>query len=199
MIEAATPTVNYILRNSTEIDADRVCSIYYQMQNCAETDHLLNQFPVNYPIPDAPKHSKKAVIAETDENSQLVVVHLSDFHFDPHYTPGSDAKCEEGICCRGDQGFPNTTENAAGFWGDYRVCDTPWHAVEDLVTRLKREYPKIDLIYYTGDIVDHFYWKTSIAYNSDSIKKLTDYFKKEFPNVPIYPVLGNHEGHPTNS
>lgn len=201
MVEAATPTVNYILRNSSQIDADHVCSVYFQMENCGESNRLLNQFPINYPIPDGAIQSKKASIsvATTVDQPNLVVVHLSDFHFDPHYTPGSDTHCDEQICCRGDQGFPNNTLDAAGFWGDYRVCDTPWHSIEDLVRRVKKEYPKIDLIYYTGDIVDHFYWKTSIEYNSDSIKKLTNYFKKEFPNIPIYPVLGNHEGHPSNS
>lgn len=183
------------------IDADRVCSIYYQHLNCAESDRLATEFPVNFPVPAPPKESKSAspISSSAAEATPLVIVHLSDFHFDPYYTPGSDAHCEEGICCRRDQGFPNDPGNAAGFWGDYRACDSPWHTVEDIVNRVKAEYKHIDLIYYTGDTVDHFGWKTSIEHNSASIRRMTEYFKNEFPNVPLYPVLGNHEGHPTNS
>lgn len=198
MIETATPTVDYILRNSTEIDADRVCSIWFQWNNCGESDRLIDEFPVNFPVPKAPMESKRAK-ASSSSLPPLVVVHLSDFHFDPYYTPGANAKCEEWICCRSDQGFPNVTADKAGFWGDYRPCDSPWHTVVDIVNRVKAEYKHIDLIYYTGDIVDHFSWKTSVEHNTASIKKMTAFMKEQFPGIPIYPVLGNHEAHPANS
>lgn len=199
MVEKTTPTVDYILRNSTEIDADRVCSIWFQSLNCGESDKLTDEFPVNYPHPKAPLQSKQAAVRASPSSPPLVIVHLSDFHFDPYYTPGASAQCDEGICCRSDQGWPNVTTDAAGYWGDYRPCDSPWHTVEDIVHRVKEEYPHIDLIYYTGDIVDHFSWKTSVVHNTESIKKMTQFLKKEFPGIPIYPVLGNHEAHPANS
>lgn len=201
MVVTATPTIEYILRNSTEIDADRVCSIWFQSINCGESDRLTDEFPVNYPVPKAPKQSKQAAIYNysSPPATPLVIVHLSDFHFDPYYTPGANAKCNEWICCRSDQGFPNVTTDRAGYWGDYRPCDSPWHTVVDIVRRVKKEYPHIDLIYYTGDIVDHFSWKTSVEHNTESIRKMTAFLKSEFPGIPLYPVLGNHEAHPANS
>jgi hypothetical protein len=50
----------------------------------------------------------------------------------------------------------------------------------------------------TGDIVDHGVWDTSIKKNTESIKKLLTVLKTEFPNTPVYPVLGNHESSPVN-
>lgn len=198
MVQTATPVVDYILRNSTELDADRVCSIWFQFLNCGESDRLTEEFPVNYPVPAAPRESKHAS-PSLSPSPPLVIVHLSDFHVDPYYTPGAKAKCDEYVCCRRDQGFPNVTADGAGYWGEYRPCDSPWHTIEDIVSRVKAEYPHIDLIYYTGDIVDHFSWETSIEHNTASIRKMTEFWVTEFPGVPIYPVLGNHEAHPANS
>lgn len=50
----------------------------------------------------------------------------------------------------------------------------------------------------TGDIVDHGIWDTSIPKNTESIKKVLMALKTEFPNIPVYPILGNHEASPTN-
>lgn len=191
------PTINYILRNSSRIDADRICSIWFQHKSCGESEQVLNEFPVNYPIPQPLSESKGAQPPSGED--PLVVVHLSDFHFDPYYMPGSNAVCDEEVCCRANQGYPNNTNDAAGYWGDYHFCDSPWHVVVDIVERVKKEYKKIDFIYYTGDTVDHFAWKTSVQHNSASIRQMTNYLKQEFPNIPLYPVLGNHETHPENS
>jgi predicted MPP superfamily phosphohydrolase len=63
---------------------------------------------------------------------------------------------------------------------------------------IKFSFQKIDYIYMTGDIVDHGVWDTSISKNTESIKKLLTALKMEFPNTPVYPVLGNHESSPPN-
>jgi predicted MPP superfamily phosphohydrolase len=63
---------------------------------------------------------------------------------------------------------------------------------------IKLTFQKIDYIYMTGDIVDHGVWDTSIPKNTESIKKVLTALKMEFPNTPVYPILGNHEATPTN-
>jgi hypothetical protein len=40
------------------------------------------------------------------------------------------------MCCRNDQGTPATPDAAAGFWGDYRDCDTPWNVFEDTLKQI---------------------------------------------------------------
>lgn len=55
-----------------------------------------------------------------------------------------------------------------------------------------------EMIYYTGDTVDHGVWETSFTSNIEMMEKLDDFFKKEFGDLPIIQALGNHEGHPVN-
>jgi UDP-2,3-diacylglucosamine pyrophosphatase LpxH len=57
---------------------------------------------------------------------------------------------------------------------------------------------KIDYIYMTGDIVDHAVWDTGIEKNSDVIRKVLKQLKTDFPDTPVYPILGNHEPSPLN-
>lgn len=57
---------------------------------------------------------------------------------------------------------------------------------------------RIDYIYMTGDIIDHEVWNTSIQKNSDVITKVLQRMNEEFPDTPVYPILGNHEPSPLN-
>jgi hypothetical protein len=53
------------------------------------------------------------------------------------YAPGSNAECEEPTCCRSDQGAPFNESAAAGYWGDYRDCDTPWHSFVNMLEHIR--------------------------------------------------------------
>lgn len=57
---------------------------------------------------------------------------------------------------------------------------------------------KIDIIYVTGDYVDHGVWDTSVSGNKHIIEKTIQGIRETFPNIAIYPVVGNHEPHPVN-
>lgn len=59
------------------------------------------------------------------------LIHLTDFHVDPKYMIGSNAKCKRPLCCQSDYECPQDPEDAAGTWGDYRWCDVPWHSLEN--------------------------------------------------------------------
>lgn len=106
----------------------------------------------------------------------------------------------------------------AGKWGDYRNCDSPWIAVENVFNQINKSHGKVrflnairtmfnsifsysqtvDYIYATGDYVDHAVWETSLIGNERSIAQTFNSMRALFPNIPIYPVLGNHEPHPVN-
>lgn len=75
-----------------------------------------------------------------------------------------------------------------------QYCDTPWIAVEDTIRRIKNAHPDIDLIYHTGDIVDHGVWETTEAGNRRIMDRVYNLFKEHFGNIPVYSVIGNHEG-----
>lgn len=133
-----------------------------------------------------------------NEHDPLTIVQITDVHYDPYYNPGGNAVCHMGACCRRNQGPPKDAASAAGHWGDYRACDSPWEAIVDIIKHVKSKYEHIDYIYFTGDIVDHFTWETTKEGNIESMKKFFDLLKDEFKGIPVFPVLGNHEAHPGN-
>lgn len=62
----------------------------------------------------------------------LKILHISDIHLDPGYTVGSNANCDEPICCQPGS-VPEKEEDVAGYWGDYRGCDTSnWAFIDAL-------------------------------------------------------------------
>uniref|UniRef100_A0A1B0CTP1 Sphingomyelin phosphodiesterase n=1 Tax=Lutzomyia longipalpis TaxID=7200 RepID=A0A1B0CTP1_LUTLO len=172
------PMMAYIVKHTENILPDRICGITQQSFECGSIEDLYEEFPVAFQEPTLPRNatSKSSPLTHKSRHN-LTILHLTDFHYDPLYAVGSAAECKEQICCRGNV----VPHNGAGFWGDYRGCDSPWHTLENVVEEIKRRYSKIDMIYFTGDIVDHFYWKTSTEGNKKSITDLTELFKKAFP------------------
>lgn len=61
---------------------------------------------------------------------------MTDIHYDDIYLPGSNALCGEPLCCAAHQGEPATPAARAGYWGDYRSCDMPWHSVINLMDQV---------------------------------------------------------------
>ncbi|KAF4522137.1 hypothetical protein B566_EDAN012599 [Ephemera danica] len=135
-----------------------------------------------------------------EEGSPTVkVLQITDVHVDPNYAPGYDAECKgEPTCCRADQGIPADPNAAAGYWGDYRLCDAPMHAYENLVQDAATRHQDIAYMIFSGDLTDHAVWASSEQYNSDLITYVVNTFSNNFHNVPVINIFGNHESHPTS-
>lgn len=54
------------------------------------------------------------------------------------------------------------------------------------------------MIYFTGDILDHGIWETTLEGNKKSIRDTMGKMKEVFGDIPVFPILGNHEPHPLN-
>lgn len=54
------------------------------------------------------------------------------------------------------------------------------------------------MVYFTGDLVDHGIWETSISGNMMIMDEVHKLFKESFPTVKFFPIIGNHEAHPVN-
>lgn len=191
IIRMHLPPLMYIVDNRPKLTAKNFCGFILQSSSCGLpqpdfdfTIHVDNNNPL------ALSDKKQEAI---EENYR--VLHITDIHYDPKYTPGSNAQCDEPTCCRGDE--PNTGVDAAGYWGDYRNCDAPWHSIVEVMKHLNETH-KFDWIYYTGDIVDHGVWETTIEGNIEIMDKVYQLMKDTFPNTPLFPALGNHETHPVN-
>ncbi|XP_032513068.2 sphingomyelin phosphodiesterase-like [Danaus plexippus] len=93
----------------------------------------------------------------------------------------------------------NNTSPPAGYWGDYRNCDTPLWAYDDVIERIASAHKDIDVVYYIGDNIDHHVWETTFEMINGMNQYVIDKMRKEFgDNVLIVPCIGNHESQPTN-
>jgi sphingomyelin phosphodiesterase len=79
----------------------------------------------------------------------MQVLHITDAHIDPEYTPGNNALCKELSCCRKEQGQPSDKSEEAGYWGDYRDCDSPPYAFTNLVQQAAKSHP-VSFIKYSS-------------------------------------------------
>ncbi|KAF4518614.1 hypothetical protein B566_EDAN009863 [Ephemera danica] len=145
-----------------------------------------------------PKPPPQTPLPPADDSPVMKVLQFTDVHVDPNYVPGYNAVCDEPMCCRLDQGRPVNPEDGAGYWGDYRDCDEPYHAFEDQLQEAANRHQDIAYVIFTGDIVDHGWWATNTPYNIEIITYVRDQFALYFPDAPLIPIVGNHEAHPTN-
>lgn len=185
------------MKHKEQLTPERVCAIVYQSEKCGSIPNS-KQILVNIDS-NAEKLLESKKLTQDTSITPLTIVQLTDPHYDPNYIAGGNAKCNSGACCHRNQGLPEEKNDAAGYWGDYNRCDTPSYAVINVLNSINDEHKdKIDAIYFTGDIIDHFTYDTSKEGNIESFKFMFDALEKAFPGVPIYPVLGNHEAHPAN-
>nr|CAD7402584.1 unnamed protein product [Timema cristinae] len=180
----------YLANHADDASKKQLCGLY--LSSCGFVDEWtidvdLGTKPdiVTPTVPDSP----------TDT---MTIVHITDMHFDPTYLVGGRGDCGEPTCCREEQGTPTDGTIAAGYWGDYRHCDTPAQAVNDTLLHIKQQHQSIDYVYMTGDFVDHGVWETSQETNTKTITAVVNAAKETFGDVPIIFTLGNHEPTPVN-
>uniref|UniRef100_A0A182ITL9 Sphingomyelin phosphodiesterase n=1 Tax=Anopheles atroparvus TaxID=41427 RepID=A0A182ITL9_ANOAO len=197
LIELNIDPLLYIVDNRPQLTSASLCAVVFQSDACTLDDPTFSGWTVDVDPNGTPVTASKEGTAQRGPND-LKIVQLTDLHFDPNYRTGYNADCGAPACCRESQGIPEDPAAGAGHWGDYRACDTPWNAVEDLIDRVVQDHPDADYVYHTGDIIDHGIWETSIGYNVRSIAQVINKLSEVFPDTPVYNILGNHEAHPTN-
>lgn len=148
------------------------------------------------PVPKPPIHHPQPTPAGMPT---LKVLHLSDTHFDPEYQEGSNADCNEPLCCRANSGPVKSPNHRAGYWGDYRKCDTPSRTIHSMLQHIAQLHSDIDYIIWTGDLPPHDIWNQTKEGNLNIIRATIEQLMIYFPETPIFPALGNHESAPVNS
>lgn len=74
-------------------------------------------------------------------STSFKVLQLSDTHFDPYYEEGTNAECNEPLCCRLTNGPARNAADGAGKWGDYRKCDTPKRTIDHMFQHISSAHP----------------------------------------------------------
>ncbi|KAF2878765.1 hypothetical protein ILUMI_27406 [Ignelater luminosus] len=190
-IKRQADTLFYIADNSPELTSNRFCSIFFQGNGCKDSKR--EEWTIE--IPPKPLFSYKT--QNVSKARPLKVLQITDIHYDPNYTLGSNAACDAPLCCQAGT-KPLKPEDSAGMWGDYRGCDTSWNLTIASLEHIIATHKHLDYFYYTGDIVDHNVWETDISRNTEVITKVLRVFKTYFSSIPVFPILGNHEPHPVN-
>ncbi|KAG0243740.1 Metallo-dependent phosphatase-like protein [Mortierella sp. GBAus27b] len=141
-----------------------------------------------------PKPRPSNAAAPSPSGQQVDVLHLSDWHVDDLYTPGSDGVCDRPTCCRKYSESLATPTRAAATWGDYG-CDTPVKLTKDLLKYIPN-VTKASFAIMTGDVPPHDVWRqtqeTVTVIHQDSFSEMAT-----LP-VKVYPAVGNHDAGPSN-
>lgn len=145
---------------------------------------------------EAPNEHK--ILNVEPSSKDIRILQLTDIHYDPLYVVGSLAACNEPLCCRKGVGTIDDESLQAGFWSDYRDCDTPKVFIEDTYDQITNIHKDIDYVYFTGDVIDHSVWTTSYDYIKDVLLEQYKLLHLHFPDHALFPVIGNHESHPVN-
>ncbi|XP_011303537.1 sphingomyelin phosphodiesterase [Fopius arisanus] len=190
-IELNAPVFTWIVQHNSIVTEDDFCAVPLQNSDCGS---LPTRFEWTVKIDD----NEPKLLDKKRSNSHFKIVHVSDIHYDPLYEPFGNAECDQPECCKRGQGTSPPGAAPAGYWGDYRSCDTPWHAVLDALDHITNTHSDAQFIYYTGDIVDHGGWETTRQGNKQIILDVYKTMKKTFGETPVYPIIGNHEANPLN-
>lgn len=189
--EIETDVIIYIIDNKN-IKPEEVCGVYYQYSGC------INPSAKKWVIDIPPHKAEFEVKVDQSSKNPLNFVQITDVHYDPLYKAGSNAKCDLPLCCEERNGIPVDPLNAAGTYGDYRVCDMSKNSLVDLLSEIRKSQKQIDYVYFTGDIIAHKNWETSRKSNLETIEEFYALLYQYFGNITVYPILGNHEAHPCN-
>ncbi|EQB48716.1 calcineurin-like phosphoesterase [Colletotrichum gloeosporioides Cg-14] len=153
-----------------------------------------------YTVPMPPKTISSPPLANTSSNgtkpAPFKIAHFSDIHIDPLYVTGSNANCSKPMCCRpytpADE--PGNNDFPAGPFGDHN-CGAPLSLEQSMYAAINALSP--DFALFTGDIVDHAIWNTTVAQNSAEISMAYQHMSDA--GLQIYGTVGNHEMSPANA
>ncbi|CRK90511.1 CLUMA_CG004132, isoform A [Clunio marinus] len=194
LIDKNVEPMLFIVDSRPTLTATQMCGLVLQGE-CGGVDPV---FDFTISVSQGPPITSPKTVFSPRSPNDLRIIHITDLHYDPNYLEGSLGNCVNPVCCRRNDGIPANPADRAGFWGDYRSCDTPWRAVEDTLRRARAAHPDADAVYHTGDIIDHGIWETTFDGNRAIMDRTFNMFREVFGNTPVFHVLGNHEAQPTN-
>ncbi|XP_023015457.2 sphingomyelin phosphodiesterase 1 isoform X1 [Leptinotarsa decemlineata] len=192
IINKNMPVLEYIVNNSKILDPEFGCSVILQNKKCYYPKPAL-KWKISVP----PISQKKIPqITANPESKPLKILHLTDFHISLDYEIGGVSDCGYPTCCKKNIGNP-IRGRTAGPWGDYN-CDLPPWVFGETLRHINSTHPDIDIIYFTGDVIDHSLWETSEEGNTKLIYYAYKALFETFKNKSVLSVIGNHEAVPLN-
>ena len=126
---------------------------------------------------------------------------VSDIHFDPFADPTRIAKLEAADVSQWDAILASSSSHAFSTYGS----DIKDALLRSAVEEMKKQIPAPAFVLISGDFLAHKFNTTYQQYATDksqtaytafvtkTIAYVAEQFRKAYPGVPIYPVLGNND------
>uniref|UniRef100_H2M4Y6 Acid sphingomyelinase-like phosphodiesterase n=1 Tax=Oryzias latipes TaxID=8090 RepID=H2M4Y6_ORYLA len=112
--------------------------------------------------------------------------HITDLHLDPTYHLAPDPT----KVCFSSKGVPAAH---AGIYGDF-LCDSPYSLIQSAFAHMAPLTQPQDFIIWTGDSPPHVPPdELSTDMVIQVIGNMTHTIREHFPNLTVYPALGNHD------
>ena len=155
------------------------------------------------------KNNNKKVQNELNKNKnstgkELTFIQLTDTHLQLDYKEGKVINCNIPLCCRDtpeELGFKNNKNHKgeelkySKKYGAAGKCDANIETLRAFSKEAKKI--KSDFILFTGDFSAHHVWEVSQEDIIEATEVSVNEIVKEIGNeIPIYPVIGNHEKAP---
>nr|XP_029487155.1 acid sphingomyelinase-like phosphodiesterase 3a [Oncorhynchus nerka] len=112
--------------------------------------------------------------------------HISDLHLDPTYHVTDD----HTKVCFSSKGVPASNP---GLFGDF-MCDSPYQLILSAFQHMKQVAPQPEFMLWTGDSPPHVpAGELSTDVVIQVISNMTQTIREFFPDMLVYPALGNHD------
>ncbi|CAB1342803.1 unnamed protein product [Coregonus sp. 'balchen'] len=112
--------------------------------------------------------------------------HISDLHLDPTYHVTDD----HTKVCFSSKGVPALNP---GLFGDF-MCDSPYQLILSAFQHMKQVAPQPEFMIWTGDSPPHVpAGELSTDVVIQVISNMTQTIREFFPDMLVYPALGNHD------
>jgi len=140
---------------------------------------------------------------EGDDPSKVAYFwHVTDPHVDLDYLVGSNAACEDVVCCREKKGN-YTSEETAGKFGYIKDgqsnCDIPLLTFKTSLDFIKSYPVKSDFVFYGGDTPCHVDWEYSEEYNLKYMNTIHDTLRDVLgKDTIVLSAIGNHDAYPVD-
>ena len=155
-------------------------------------------------LKDKINHIKKEETSQNQNQKEFTFVQLADTHLQIDYKEGKVVNCNIPLCCRNtpeELGFKDNKNHKgeelkfSKKYGAAGKCDANLETLKAFSKEVKRIRP--DFVLFTGDFSAHNVWEVSQEEVIEVTKISVDEMIKEFgEDIPIYPVIGNHEKAP---
>lgn len=137
---------DYIGRKS-KLSSSEMCAGLLGL-NCAKTITK----NLNWTVPLPSMITEKATANGLHKPQTFSFLQITDVHADLQYLANSNANCGYPVCCRQNDANVLPTDKA-GYWGDYRRCDTPLSTVRNALKRISDAHPNVSLDWNIFEII----------------------------------------------